>query len=87
MFSTFEISPGIAKGAVDIQTGFIHGRILVQNAVDLDYHVRIKAFDFFAGRRHLNMIHISSIGMVNSLPFLILWDFASAFPSVNLGRT
>ena len=78
----FCISPAIAKGAIDTQTGFIHGRILIQNAVDLDFYARLQAFDFFAGRKYLKMIHISSIGMLNTLPFLILWDYASAFPSV-----
>ena len=42
----------------------------------------MQAFDFFAERKILEMIHISSKGLVNSLPFLLLWDFASAFPSV-----
>ena len=78
----FCISPAIAHGAIDIQTGFIHGRILIQNVVDLDFHARMQAFDFFSERKKMQMIHISSKGMVNSLPFLLLWDFASAFPSV-----
>ena len=78
----FFISPAIANGAIDIQTGFIHGRILTRNAVESYFYGRMQAFDFFSERKKMEMIHISSKGMVNSLPFLLLWDFASAFPSV-----
>ena len=42
----------------------------------------MQAFDSQAGRKHVKMVHISSMGMVASVPFLTLWDFASAFPSV-----
>ena len=43
----FCISPVVEKCAIDTQSGFIHGRQLVQNPIDLDFHVRMDAYEFF----------------------------------------
>ena len=50
----------------ECQRGFVHGRQLVRNVVDLDTHARI--FSMSATKEHL--------------PALAFWDFAAAFPSV-----
>lgn len=76
------ISPVVEKCAIDTQRGFIHGRQLAQNVIDLDYHARLDAFDFFGARQFLKLIHISSIGMVSRMPLTLLYGFASASPSV-----
>ena len=80
----FCISPAIVEGAIDTQRGFIHGRQLAQNAVDLDYFGRAHAFayrrDFDIGGNEL--ITVPTVGIAATLPLLVLYDFASAFPSV-----
>jgi hypothetical protein len=76
------ITPAIKEGAIDTQRGFIGDRQLAQNAIDLDYGARKNAFEYFGTMSKLAMIHIPTIGVVGSLPFLILFDYASAFPSV-----
>jgi len=78
----FCISPVVAKCAIDTQRGFIHERILTQNPIDLDYAGRLHAFEYFADRTSLKLIHIASMGMVAAIPILVLFDFAAAFPSV-----
>ena len=49
------------------QRGFVPGRQLIQNVVDLDIHCRIAAAPSVDSR----------------LPCLFAWDFAAAFPSVS----
>ena len=68
----FCISPAIANGAIDIQTGFLQGRTLTQHLVELDRHATMQAFDLFSGCQNMKMFFISPIGLVNSLPFLLL---------------
>jgi hypothetical protein len=55
---------------------------LTQNPIDLDYAGRLHAFEYFADRTSLKLIHIASMGMVAAIPILVLFDFAAAFPSV-----
>ena len=76
------ISPVVENCAVDTQRGFIHGRQLAQTVIDLDHQARIDAFDFYGGRQLLELIHINYIGMLSRMPCMLLYDFASAFPSV-----
>lgn len=78
----FYISPAIAKGTTDIQIVLIHGRLLIQNAADPNFHSRMQASDLFACRKYLKMMQNACIGMADILPFLILLDFAFEFPSV-----
>jgi hypothetical protein len=78
----FCIAPAITKGAIDTQRGFIHLRQLGQNIIDLDFSARLQAFDFYKDKLTLDMFIIPSVGVAGDIPLLVLFDFASAFPSV-----
>ena len=41
--------------AIDTQSGFIHGRQLAQNIVDLDSQATMNAYDFYGGRQYLKI--------------------------------
>jgi len=78
------ISPAIAAGAIESQRGFIHSRQLGQNVVDLDFHGRKHALQWYLENQipSLEMFSIPTVGIVASIPLVVLFDFASAFPSV-----
>jgi len=84
------ISPAISASAIDMQRGFIHGRQLAQNVIDLDFSSRMFALDFYSGISNptpmgidtFEMFVVPSAGIVKDLPLTVLFDFASAFPSV-----
>ena len=56
----------LAKQLSDIQRGFVHGRQLIQNVVDLDSAARLTSMTHDCG----------------ALPLMVFFDFAAAFPSV-----
>jgi hypothetical protein len=80
----FCISPAVVDGAIDTQRGFIYERQLAQNIVDLDFYGRKHAFQFRSeyDSREAGLIVIPTLGVAAALPLLVLYDFASAFPSV-----
>jgi len=80
----FCISPSVSHGAIDTQRGFIHGRQLVQNVLDLDFHLRAMAFGFRQDHsvHSPGTIEVPTIGIAATIPLGVLYDFASAFPSV-----
>jgi hypothetical protein len=59
----------ISRGACSLQRGFVGGRQMVQNVIDLDAAARCAGVRAFAAW----------------LPALLFWDFAAAFPSVGHG--
>jgi len=78
------ITPAITAGAIDSQRGFIHSRQLAQNVVDLDFYGRLHALQCYRDQQipSLEMFSIPTVGTVGSIPLVVLFDFASAFPSV-----
>jgi len=79
------ISPTVRRCASKVQRGFVNGRQLVQNVVDLDFASRAGALRYQAsidGYSFQNDLSIVRDGCVGALPVLALFDFASAFPSV-----
>lgn len=78
----FCISLVVEKCAIGTKRGLIHGGQLAQNVVDLHFRARMDAFDFSGMRQYVKLIHMNSIGVVGSLPYSCLYDFASAIPSV-----
>ena len=80
----FCISPCVSEGAIETQRGFIHGRQLVQNPVDLDFHMRAMALGF--RRDHSvhspGLIEVPTPGVAATIPLGVLYDSASDFPSV-----
>ena len=79
------ISTVISKSACKLQNGFIHGRQLVQNTVDLDFSSREHCLSFNASNdlRYRCNLSLARKGIVGLLPILVLFDFAAAFPSVS----
>ena len=80
------IHPIIVKTACSLQRGFVAGRQLVQNPVDLDFYARVDALKFSAGPHHklqfMSDLSIKKLGLVSTIPIMLLFDFAAAFPSV-----
>jgi len=82
----WSVAPVIAKSASGIQNGFVNGRQLVQNPVELDYESRLGALRYSAKQRALSFksdLAIVRKGCIGLLPILLLFDFAAAFPSVS----
>ena len=67
-----------------LQRGFIPGRQLVQNVVDLDFHSRCNASAFYGktGVSYQACISDCLRWCLKYLPLTVLFDFAAAFPSV-----
>lgn len=83
--TNWAISPVVQASANKIQRGFVSGRQLVQNVVDLDYAGRAGALRYGASRQGYAFdsdLSLSKDGCIGRLPLLALFDFASAFPSV-----
>ena len=82
----FSVSPVIERCACDLQNGFIHGRQLVQNPVDLDHSARLSSLRYASKhdepRNFAADITIPLKGCLGLLPLLLLFDYAAAFPSV-----
>jgi hypothetical protein len=80
------VHPVVRATACSIQRGFIQGRQLVQNVLDLDFSARRDSLLFSAQKNHklgfFADLSISKVGVLNTLPVLLLFDFAAAFPSV-----
>jgi len=80
------VHPVVKRSACSLQNGFIKGRQLVQNPVDLDFHARLEALRFSGDETHfmhyLSELVISKVGITGLIPLLLLFDFAAAFPSV-----
>ena len=80
------LSPVIEKTASQLQRGFIHGRQLLQNIVDLDFSARERSLIASGAEPRLPFscdLGLSRRGIVGILPILLLFDFAAAFPSVS----
>jgi len=83
--TNWAITPVVKTFASKIQRGFVKGRQLVQNVVDLDFESRASALRYAARSGSANFecdLSIVKDGCVGHLPVLILFDFAAAFPSV-----
>ena len=80
----FCISPAIVDGAIDTQRGFVSGRQLSQNTVDLDFHGRKHALEYFgkSNLKETDMLRVPTKGIAEMIPLLLLFDYAAAFPSV-----
>ena len=80
------VHPIVPKTACSLQRGFVAGRQLVQNPVDLDFAARLDALRFSADPSHnlgfMSKLSIKKVGLVGSIPIMLLFDFAAAFPSV-----
>ena len=70
------ISPVVSTCVIDSQRGFIFGRQLAQNAADLDYKSRMDVFEFLGGVMLSELIHSSSIGVVDRIPSASLYNIA-----------
>ena len=60
----FSLRRSVSKYADPIQRGFVSGRQLVSNVLDLDSHARLLSFRALPGDD----------------PALVFWDIANAFP-------
>jgi hypothetical protein len=77
------IAGPFASAAVRIQRGFVRGRQIIDNVVELDAAARIQANDtLIAGRSWLPTDPHHSSPSSADLSVLAFWDFAAAFPSV-----
>ena len=78
------ILPTVIACCCILQRGFVPGRQLIQNAVDLDFHPRANAFSFYGhtGMQYQDSIDAALHWILNFLPLTVLFDFAAAFPSV-----
>ena len=80
------ITPVVAKSSSKLQNGFKRDCQLTQNVVDLDFESRKQTL-LFQGRfdkfRYSEQLILNREGLVNSLPVLMLYDYAAAFPSVS----
>jgi len=79
------INPVVCATASKLQRGFVNGRQLMQNTVDLDADSRVQAHKFaakeyFRFREELGLQHR---GLIKMIPILVLFDFAAAFPSIS----
>jgi hypothetical protein len=68
----------ISISANRLQRGFIYDRQMLQNVVDLDAHARIQAM------RARDLHGDQVLDTLENCSALTFWDFATAFPSVNL---
>ena len=78
------ILPTIILFCSILQRGFVPGRQLIQNVVDLDFHSRCYAATFH-GKTNLSYstcVNEALKWCLNFLPLTVLFDFAAAFPSV-----
>ena len=82
------IKPVVEKAAEVSQRGFVANRQLVQNAVDLDFSSRLDALEYthtqdLKGFNFWSELMVTQFGLLNSIPVALLFDYASAFPSVS----
>ena len=77
------ITPVIKDHALKIQGGFVSGRQFLKNVVDLDCDMRVNALEYCDKNiyRELDSIKLSG-RFFSNIPIGLLFDFASAFPSV-----
>ena len=73
------MQPAIRSGAHTTQRGFIGGRQLTQNVVDLDFSAREQAI--FTSSQS-SAVNLASIPEECRIAILAFFDFATAFPSV-----
>ena len=80
------ITPTISACASALQRGFVPGRQLLQNAVDLDFWTRKFAMLYHEslGSSHLSFDRdiLECLSAISGLPIAIMFDYAAAFPSV-----
>ena len=79
------LAPVVAKNASKLQNGFVLGRQLVQNVVDLDYYSREHAMCDLAqaeGSFDSRNLKDALPSLISGLPLAVMFDFAAAFPSV-----
>ena len=75
-------SPTIQTHAHESQNGFIQGRQLLQNPVDLDFSSRVSAIRCAASRGNASFDCMLPNHSVSKLAVTLLFDFSTAFPSV-----
>ena len=71
--------------ASKIQRGFVRGRVLAQNVVDLDFAGRAGVLRYGGARQGYAFdsdLSPCKDGCIGQLPVLALFDFASALPNV-----
>ena len=81
----FAILPTLMASASALQRGFVPGRQLAQNVVDLDFWGRLYALRFCTNHdkwRYNLSIALTAIASICDFPIIALFDYASAFPSV-----
>ena len=68
-----------------LQRGFISGRQLLQNVVDLDVHSRINALQLQQSQNHSFYQEFNEAvqHLIKCIPVTVLFDYASAFPSIS----
>jgi len=78
------ITPTICQCASALQRGFIPGRQLGQNVVDLDWWARKFSMEYFGSNEvaFVRDLLLEPLSKISMLPVLVLFDFAAAFPSV-----
>ena len=83
--ANWSLSTVISKAACRLQNGFVCGRQLVQNTVDLDFSSREQCLSYNASNDlpFSSDLSLARKGIVGLLPILVLFDFAAAFPSVS----
>ena len=72
------IIPAVGNGTHKSQRGFVPGRQLIQNAVDLDYHARMFALQAYSHNSESSAFEFDMCRFA----VLAFFDFAAAFPSV-----
>ena len=73
------VQPAISKGAHYTQRGFVPGRQLLQNVVDLDYHNRAQSIAVNAAHP---VFDPKSVDPAFQVAVLVFFDFATAFASI-----
>ena len=83
--TNYAILPTVQVSASQLQRGFVPGRQLAQNCIDLDFAARFASLKFMTDnlswRFNLSLLALTLSQFFN-LPFLALFDYAAAFPSV-----
>ena len=78
--------PAIVAHASILQRGFVPGRQLGQNIIDLDFQMRAHSLKFLASSEkwlfNMSLLH-TSLSVIFKLPIGALFDYAAAFPSVS----
>ena len=81
--ANYAISPTIQKCASVVQNGFVHGRQLAQNIVDLDHASRVYACRGHSVKHPFDSVVASNESFcLGQVPVTVPFDFAAAFPSV-----